>query len=112
MCRTPPSGTATPPGQSSRPWRRGYLRLLTWSFALFNAVRVASYLPTMWAIHASANSSQHSLWTWGAWLGANATMAAWLYEQNGQRADRAVLVNLANALACGATAALIAAYRP
>ena len=35
---------------------------------------MAAYLPTIWAIHRSADSSQHSLWTWCTWLGANLTM--------------------------------------
>jgi hypothetical protein len=89
----------------------GAMLLLTWAFTLFNSVRVLSYLPTMWAIHDQADSSQHSLWTWLSWLGANATMAAWLYVHNGQRADRAVMVNVANAAMCGATTLLIALHR-
>jgi hypothetical protein len=70
-----------------------------------------SYLPTMLAIHASGNSGQHSLWTWLTWLGANATMAAWLYERDGQRLSGAVWINCGNALMCAATVALILAYR-
>ena len=76
----PPADPCLPPAG-----RRLYLKLLTWAFTLFNTVRVAAYLPTMWAIHSSGDSSQHSLWTWVTWLGANATMAAWLHEHNGQR---------------------------
>jgi len=88
-----------------------YLRLLTWSFTIFNSIRVAAYLPTMWAIATSGNSSQHSLWTWLTWLGANATMAAWLYEHNGRRMNRVVAVNMGNASMCLATTVLIVAYR-
>jgi hypothetical protein len=95
----------------ARPSRNRYLTLLCWAFTLFNSVRLLSYLPTMWAIQASGDSSQHSLWTWCTWLGANVTMAAWLYEQNGQRLSRAVAVNLGNASMCTATVALIAAHR-
>ncbi|HWH73082.1 MAG TPA: hypothetical protein VNV16_02325 [Methylibium sp.] len=91
--------------------RASYLAVLTWLFALFNSVRLLSYLPTLWMIHSSGDSSQHSLWTWGTWLGANLTMAAWLYEQNGQRMGRAVAVSLGNASMCAATVALIAAQR-
>jgi len=91
--------------------RSTYLAALTWAFTLFNSLRVVSYLPTMWAIQASGDSSQHSLWTWGTWLGANLTMAAWLYEQNGQRLDRAVIVNFGNAAMCAVTVVLIAAHR-
>lgn len=63
-----------------------YLRLLTWTFMLFSSVRMLAYLPTIWAIHATGDTTQHSLWTWITWTGANATMAAWLHEQNGQPA--------------------------
>jgi len=65
----------------------------------------------MWAIQVSGDSSQYSLWTWCTWLGANATMAAWLYEQNGQRIGRAVIVNFGNATMCAVTVALILAHR-
>ncbi len=97
-----------------RPWlftRERYLRLLTWSFTFFNSVRVLSYLPTLWVIHASGSSDQHSAITWLAWLGANLTMAGWLYEHNAQKLNRAVLVNLANALMCGLTLLLILWWR-
>jgi hypothetical protein len=100
-----------PTTASGRRARPTYLAVLTWAFTLFNSLRAVSYLPTMWAIQASGNSSQHSLWTWGTWLGANVTMAAWLYEQNGQRLGRAVAVNLGNATMCAVTAALIAVHR-
>lgn len=100
-----PTGTLVP---RSRP---AYLAVLTWAFTLFNSVRMLSYLPTMWAIQTSGDSSQHSLWTWCIWLGANVTMAAWLHEHNGQRLSRAVVVNLGNASMCAATVALIAAHR-
>ena len=101
---------------TDRPARRPapaslYRALLTWAFTLLNGVRVLSYLPTLWAIHASGDSSQHSLLTWGTWFGANLTMALWLRENNGGRIDRAALVNLGNAAMCGATLALIAWYR-
>jgi hypothetical protein len=91
--------------------RQLYLAVLTWAFTLCNSLRVIAYLPTMWAIHASGDSSQHSLWTWFTWLGANVTMAAWLYEQNGQRLSRAVVVNIGNATMCAVTVVLIAAHR-
>ena len=91
--------------------RAAYLALLTWAFTLFSSLRVVSYLPTMWAIQASGDSSQHSLWTWLTWLGANLTMAAWLYEHNGQRLDRAAIVNLVNATMCAGTIVLIVVHR-
>jgi uncharacterized RDD family membrane protein YckC len=106
-----PADTPTPASASLPGARRAYLALLTWAFTLFSALRAVSYLPTMWAIQVSGDSSQHSLWTWCTWLGANLTMAAWLYENSGQRLGRAVLVNLGNATMCGVTVMLIAAHR-
>jgi hypothetical protein len=93
------------------PQRRGDLLVLTWAIALFSAMRVCTYLPTMWAIQASGDSSQHSLWTRFTWAGANLTMAAWLYEHGDQRCNRAVAVNLVNAAMCLITSALIVALR-
>lgn len=88
-----------------------YLVALTGLFALFNSVRVLAYLPTLHAIFTSGDSSQHSLLTWITWVGANATMAAWLYEQNGRSMNRAIVVNACNSLMCLATSILIVAYR-
>ena len=91
--------------------RKCYLAVLAWSFALFSSARVIAYLPTLCAIHQSGDASQHSLWTWLTFFGGNLTMAAWIYEQGGHRASRAVLVNLCNAVMCGAIVVLILAYR-
>jgi hypothetical protein len=91
--------------------RAAYLKTLAFAFALFNSVRVVAYLPTIWAIQQTGDASQHSIWTWLTWAGANATMAAWLYEENGQRANRAVIVSSCNASMCIATTALIVFYR-
>jgi hypothetical protein len=91
--------------------RAAYLRTLTLAFALFSSVRVVAYLPTIWAIHQTGDSSQHSIWTWLTWAGANVTMAAWLYEENGQRPSRAIVVSLCNAAMCAVTTALIALHR-
>ena len=88
-----------------------YLAVLTWLFTLFNSVRVLAYLPTLLAIFTSGDSSQHSLLTWVTWIGANATMAAWLYEHNGRRLNRAIAVSSCNSLMCLATSVLIVAYR-
>ena len=96
----------------SIPWSRDcYLGALGWTFTVFNSIRVLAYLPTAWAIFTSGDSSQHSLLTWLTWFGANLTMAAWLYENNGQRADKAVAVNACNACMCLLIAALIVAER-
>lgn len=91
--------------------RATYLALLAWAFTLFNSVRVLAYLPTMATIWQSGQSDQHSLLTWLTWVGANSTMAAWLYEHNGGRINRAVLVNMGNATMCAATVVLIAWFR-
>ncbi|HMN80098.1 MAG TPA: hypothetical protein PKA20_09225 [Burkholderiaceae bacterium] len=91
--------------------RQAYLRMLTLAFTLFSSVRMLAYLPTLWSIHLSGDSSQHSLLTWLTWTGANLTMAAWLYEHGGQRIDRAIVVNLGNAAMCAASSALIVWYR-
>ena len=88
-----------------------YLELLNWAFALFRSTRFFTYLPTLFAIHHSGDSSQHSLWTWFAWVGSNAAMAAWLYENNARRVNKAILVTAGNALMCLATCALIVWYR-
>ena len=91
--------------------RAAYLTILTWSFTLFNSIRVIAYLPTVLAILQSGKSDQHSLWTWCTWVGANATMACWLFEQNGQKLNRAVVVNLANTVMCAVTLAVIVIHR-
>lgn len=91
--------------------RKHYLVLLGWAFTFFGSVRVLTYLPTMALIVQQQNASQHSLLTWCTWLGANLTMAGWLYEHNGRRVDTAVWVNLANAVMCGLTLVLILAYQ-
>lgn len=84
-----------------------YLTALTWGFAFFSTARILAYLPTLWAIYASGDASQHSLWTWMTWLGSNLTMAAWLHEQAGRRLNRAAVVSAVNALMCGAIVVLI-----
>lgn len=89
-----------------------YLNALTWAFTFFNSIRVFAYLPTLWAIHSSGDSGPYSVWTWVTWAGANATMAAWLYEHNGRRLNRTVVVNMCNAGMCVATLVVIAIYRP
>lgn len=91
--------------------RLRYVRALAVAFTVFNTLRVVAYVPTMLSIWHSGQSDQHSLLTWLNWMGANATMAAWLYEHNGRRFDRTVLINISNASMCAATVALIAWFR-
>jgi len=91
--------------------RSRYLAVLNAAFVLFNSTRLLTYLPTMWAVHASGDSSQHSLFTWIAWVGANASMAGWAYENNGQRVNKLVVVSLGNATMCLAMCVLIGIYR-
>lgn len=88
-----------------------YLELLNWAFAPFSSTRFFTYLPTLFAIHHSGDSSQHSLWAWFAWVGSNAAMAAWLYEHNAWRVNKAILVTAGNVVMCLATCALIIWYR-
>jgi hypothetical protein len=89
-----------------------YLRALTWSFTLFNSLRILAYLPTLRAIAESADSSQHSLMTWLIWVGANVTTAAWLREHNGHRLDAAVAISWVNAMLCMCVAVMIFVCRP
>lgn len=91
--------------------RSRYLAVLGWAFAAFNSVRILTYLPTIWAIVETGASEQHSLLTWMSWVGANSTMALWLYENNGGRVDRAIALNAGNALMCAATCVVIVLYR-
>ncbi len=102
---------AAAPGPARAPLRQHYLTALGYLFAFFSTVRVLAYLPTLWAVVQSGESSQHSLLTWFTWAGSNLTMAAWLYEQQGQRWNRAVAVNLVNATMCIATFVVICAMR-
>jgi hypothetical protein len=62
-----PAGGAALPATAASRRRELYLLLLAWSFSIFNTVRIVTYLPTVWAIHESARSDQHSLLTWFAW---------------------------------------------
>ena len=103
---TPVARTGAGLGAASR-LRTLYLHLLAWAFALFSTARIVAYLPTVWAIVQSADSGQHSLWTWATWTGANATMAAWLYEHNDQRLNKAIAVSIGNATMCLATTVVI-----
>lgn len=100
----PAQGTTRPPGSA-------YLTGLNWAFALFSSTRLLTYLPTLWAIQASGDSRQHSLLTWLAWVASNATMAAWLFEHNGRRWNKAIVVTAGNAVMCGAACLLIVHYR-
>jgi hypothetical protein len=98
--------------EDARPAALGWrLALLEGAFRCFNSIRVFAYLPTLWAIHASGDSSQHSLWTWCVWLGANGTMALWLALREKRWAHFPVLVSAANAVMCASGVALIVVYR-
>ena len=105
----PPSPAVS--GNITSPIRATYLRLLTWAFTFFNSVRILSYLPTVWTLSHSSDSSQHSLWTWGTWFFANVTMSLWLIERNGSRLDRVAAVNICNAVMCLAVIVLIVVAR-
>lgn len=88
-----------------------YRRLLDWSTNLFGSIRVFTYVPTIMTLIASADSSQYSLVTWSAWVMANASMTASIYETNGRKLNNLVLVNGGNTLMCLATMAVIYYYR-
>lgn len=96
---------------TARPRRASYLLGLAWAFTVFNTVRLFTYLPTIWAIHGSGASNQHSLLTWFCWFGANLTMGLWLYEQADRRLERAAIVNVGNAVMCFVTGLVIVVYR-
>ncbi|MCW5611238.1 MAG: hypothetical protein KIS83_11230 [Rubrivivax sp.] len=103
------NGTAaavTPP-----PAPRRYALVLGWAFAAFSTLRLFSYLPTIWAIHASGASDQHSLFTWLTWCGANLTMGLMVGEQTQRRFSGCALVSFANAAMCATTALLIVCHR-
>lgn len=99
-------GERTP--RHDRAWR---LRVLGLAFALFSTARLVAYLPTVHAILATGRTDQHSLWTWSTWAAANGVMALWLYEQAGQKLDRAIVINACNAAMCTITSALIVFFR-
>lgn len=96
------------PARSPRGARNAYRAALRALFAMFNSARVLAYLPTVWALWSSGDSSQHSLWTWVTFLGGNATMAAWLWEQNGRRCNAAIASSAGNAVMCLAIVTVIA----
>lgn len=91
--------------------RSRYLSALGALFALFSSARVLAYLPTIWAVITTGDSSQHSLWTWFTFFGGNATMAVWLWENNGRRCNRAIAASGGNALMCLAIISVIAWMR-
>ena len=91
--------------------RSRYLATLGALFTLFSSARVLAYLPTIWAVMSTGDSSQHSLWTWFTFFGGNATMAVWLWENNGRRRNAAIVASSGNALMCLAIIAVIAWMR-
>lgn len=91
--------------------RPTWLGLLSAAFALFNTMRIVAYLPTLAALQASGQADQHSLFTWITFMGANATMALWLYEHNARCCNKAIAVSATNALMCAAIALSIAWLR-
>ena len=93
-------------------WSRdAYMSMLTRSAMLMGGIRALTYIPTILTLMASANSSQHSVWTWASWILANITMIMLLYERNGRKADSVILIQLANTIMCIVTTAVILWYR-
>jgi hypothetical protein len=105
---TAPTAQPLVPADVPRRWRNS---LLDWAFTSCNSMRVFAYLPTLWAIHTSAGSGQHSLWTWSIWFAANLTMALWLARRDGWHPSFAAVVSSANAVMCAVGVALIVWYR-
>jgi hypothetical protein len=103
----PPAPAPAEPGAA----RRRYRRLLGWAFVLCSGLRVAAYVPTLVRICEQRDSSQHSLLTWGVWLVANLTMAAWLHETGPGRNLGAVATSLCNATMCAAGLGVILWFR-
>lgn len=101
------SGTRIP-SQPLAITRTPYLAALEALFTLFSSARVLAYLPTIWAVMSTGDSSQHSLWTWLTFFGGNATMAVWLWENNGRHCNAAIAASGGNALMCLAIIAVIA----
>ena len=99
--RLPPSSTAP----SAPRWRAWYLRGLTWAFMVLTTARLLGDPPAGLAMLQTRGSRNHSVWTWLIWVGANLSIALWMYENNGHQMDKAIGVSLANAVACGAAAA-------
>ena len=91
--------------------RLSYLRVLTLAFTVFNSLRALAYLPNIVSIVQSGRSDQHSLLTWLTLACANVTMAMWVYEHNGRRFERLVIINAVNTVMCLLTSGVIAAYR-
>lgn len=85
-----------------------YQARLGGAFARFNSLRLFTCLPTILAIVANGSSGQQSLLTW---VGANATMAAWLFERNERRLDKTVLPNIRHAAMCLITGLVIVGRR-
>lgn len=100
---------AVAPAQSDS--RRQYRFALHWMTNLFGSLRVFTYVPTILTLWASADSNQYSLLTWGAWVLANASLTASIYEQNGRKVDNLVLVNGCNTFMCLVTAVVIVYLR-
>lgn len=100
--------SAAAPAARSATTTVAYRVVLDHLFAAFSSARLLAYLPTVWAVAASGDSNQHSLWSWLIFLGSNATMALWLWEQNGRRGNRAIAASVANAAMCTCLVGVIA----
>lgn len=95
----------------SRPAARTAADALAIAFHAFATLRVVAYLPTAWSIVASADSAQHSLFTWLVFAGANATLGLRLWRDGGRRVGACVAVSAVNTTMCLLLTALIVWYR-
>ncbi|MEP6875836.1 MAG: hypothetical protein ABI887_15860 [Burkholderiales bacterium] len=87
--------------------RSSDVSLLAWALGCFGVLRIVAYLPMLQTMHTTGASDQHSLLAWLTFLGANATMAMWMYRGNGGQCNRAVLLNAINTVMCAAICVLI-----
>lgn len=77
------------------------------AFSLFNGLRMVSYLPQIWRIaHDPHGASAVSYLTWGIWIGANTSTAAYAWVNVGD--GRLAAFNAVNAACCTAVCGLTA----
>ena len=91
--------------------RKTYIAALNRFATLTGGIRALTYVPTIFTLMASANSNQHSLWTWFSWILASGTMSLLLYERNDRKVDSVILIQLTNTFMCVVTTAVVLWYR-
>ncbi|MFN7643681.1 MAG: hypothetical protein ACK5PW_11485 [Burkholderiales bacterium] len=80
------------------------------AFSFFNVLRLVSYLPQLWRIARDGHGATAiSYSTWGIWIGANASTAAYAWVNLADA--RLAAINGINTLCCIAVCALTAFKR-